>query len=70
VKRKHKQLPRKPRLPLSWRIVSLFSMVPIGLAVFFVVFRKSGGRFPLAAGDSTDPYFFGAIAGGGASGDF
>jgi uncharacterized membrane protein YgcG len=36
-------------------------MLPLGAAVFCIIFSKSGGRFPLAAGDSTDPYFFGFI---------
>jgi len=49
------------KVPVSWRILSLLSMVPPGMAIFYVIFRKSGGKFPLAAGDSTDPYFFGFI---------
>jgi uncharacterized membrane protein YgcG len=49
------------KVPVSWRISSVLSMVPLGLAIFYFIFRKSGGKFPLAAGDSTDPYFFGFL---------
>ena len=49
------------KVPIFWRILSLLSMLPPGLVIFYVIFRKAGGKFPLAAGDSKDPYFFGFI---------
>ncbi|MGC2061873.1 MAG: hypothetical protein WA610_02775 [Thermodesulfovibrionales bacterium] len=51
----------KVNVPVSWRILSIFSMLPFGMILFYVIFSKSGGKFPLAAGDSTDPYFFGFL---------
>lgn len=61
MKKKNRRLHESIRVPVSWRILSLLSMLPLGMAVFYGIFRKSGGRFPLRAGDSTDPYFFGFI---------
>jgi uncharacterized membrane protein YgcG len=64
VKKEVKKRSRmKIKVPMLWRLLSWVSMVPLGMAVFYVIFHKSGGKFPLAAGDSTDPYFFGFIFG-------
>lgn len=51
----------KVKVPVSWRILSLLSMLPLGALIFYIIFSKSGGKYPLAAGDSTDPYFFGFV---------
>ncbi len=53
----------KVRLPFSWRIISILAMLPLACGIFMLIFRKSDGRFPLQAGDSTDPIFFASIFG-------
>lgn len=57
---KLKVVPR-PKVPLSWRIISILAMLPLGAGLFLLIFIKSGGKLPLAAGDSTDPIFFAFI---------
>ena len=49
---------RKARVPLRWRIGSTLAMLPLAALTFYLLFRLSGGQFPLQAGGSTDPYFF------------
>jgi len=61
MKRKTGRLKTGARVPASWRIISLLSMLPLGWFIFITIFHRSGGKFPLAAGDSTDPYFFGSV---------
>lgn len=59
--RKRKQLQQKAVVPLLWRIYSTLAMMPLAALTFFVLFRVSGGQFPLEAGGSTDPYFFSTL---------
>lgn len=61
MKRNKSRAQVKVKVPISWRILSLLSMLPLGMLIFYIIFSKSGGKFPLAAGDSTDPYFFGFV---------
>src|SRR5574340_906636 len=49
------------KVPFFWRVLSLLGMLPLGMLIFYIIFSKSGGKYPLAAGDSTDPYFFGSV---------
>lgn len=52
---------KKSKVPISWRIISVLLMLPLGAGIFYTIFRKSGGRLPLQAGDSTDPLFFSSV---------
>jgi len=61
MKKEKSRAQKKIKVPVSWRIISILSMLPVGMLIFIIIFRKSGGKFPLAAGDSTDPYFFGFV---------
>ncbi|MBI5848012.1 MAG: hypothetical protein HZB31_08705 [Nitrospirae bacterium] len=61
TKKKQRRSFDKVRLPLSWRVSSILAMLPLGYEIFMLIFRKSGGKFPLAAGDSTDPIFFASV---------
>ncbi len=61
VNKKESRTRMKVTVPLLWRILSMLAMLPLGILTFYVIFTKSGGKYPLAAGDSTDPYFFGFV---------
>lgn len=61
MKKNKGRVQSKVKVPIFWRILSLLAMLPLGMLIFYVIFSKSGGKFPLAAGDSTDPYFFGSV---------
>ena len=52
------RLHRKIPVPILWRIWATLAMVPVAALTFYLLFRASGGQFPLPAGGSTDPYFF------------
>lgn len=58
---KRSRLQQRAGVPLLWRISSTLLMVPLAALTFFLLFRLSGGQFPLQAGGSTDPYFFSSI---------
>lgn len=38
-------------------------MILLGVFLFNLILRKSGVSFPIAAGQSTDPFFFAAVFG-------
>jgi uncharacterized membrane protein YgcG len=61
VKKKKGRAQTKVRVPLLWSACSWFFMVLLGLLIFFLILRKAGVSFPIAEGQSTDPYFFGAV---------
>ncbi|MBA4373401.1 MAG: hypothetical protein C0402_11150 [Thermodesulfovibrio sp.] len=61
VKKNKGRAQAKVKVPVSWRIISILAMLPLGVGIFLLIFTKSDGKFPLGAGDSTDPYFFGFI---------
>lgn len=61
MKKKGKRSRPAVKVPLSWRICAILAMLPLGMAIFYLIFRASGGKFPPAAGESTDPYFFGLV---------
>jgi uncharacterized membrane protein YgcG len=51
----------KVKVPLLWSACSWFFMVLLGLCLYYLILRKAGVSFPIAEGQSTDPYFFGAL---------
>ncbi len=61
MQKKSKRSLPKARVPLSWRLCTGLAMIPLAMSIFLLIFRAAGGKFPPAAGRSTDPYFFGLV---------
>lgn len=49
---------RHNKLPLWWVVCSWLGMLMLGAGLFKLMLMKQGVSFPIAAGQSTDPYFF------------
>lgn len=52
----------KAHLPFLWVAGAWLSMIILGVALFKFLLHKQGVSFPIAAGQSTDPYFFSGLA--------
>ena len=63
MKKQNSSSQKSSKVPIFWRIISVLLMFPLGIAIFAVIFRKSGGKFPIPEGASTDPFFFAFIFG-------
>lgn len=50
------------KLPLLWVAGAWLWMIILGIALFKFLLYKQGVSFPIAAGQSTDPYFFAGMA--------
>lgn len=61
-----KKNPRKKKnipIPLLWLVCSWLCAFLFGVGLFFFILKKSGVSFPIAAGQSTDPFFFAFLTG-------
>ena len=58
TRRQNKQV----KVPLLWLACSWMCMILFGFFLFVFILKRSGVSFPLVAGQSTDPYFFAALA--------
>lgn len=61
MKKKRNSNRKTVRVPLLWSICSAVALMPLCPFIFFFILRKSGASFPIAAGQSTDPFFFGGV---------
>jgi uncharacterized membrane protein YgcG len=62
MKRKTRHPIKQVKVPVLWLACSWICMILLGLFLFVFILNRSGVSFPLVAGQSTDPYFFAALA--------
>lgn len=58
MKKQIRQKKKRIKVPVLWRICLWFCMILLVFTLFMFMLRKQGVSFPIAAGQSTDPYFF------------